>query len=713
MGKSDTRVLVEEIEARLGRFPALLSGAAGDPHTLLVQWRLARDVYLDGPVPAPLRDAIVRRLAPVLRPPLPELEQRSSWESSTPTNHGGGDVGGSMHILAAADPADDWPPPAAGTFVMLLDCVEYAVLHPGRESEARRAIAHYLGPARAAQLANLLAFLRAADEWLEAAGHARTDEDDAQAVTEDGGETQRSPLSEAMRALQARVSREEDRRRRAERRLDVLFARAPCGVFVTDPQGAIVDANPFAHAWLGYPRGGVAGRALGDLLAEQDRLEALERLAPLFEGRAGLAQGHWRVRTTRGELLWAELSAAPIVDRQGQLESLVVVMQDIGDLKRVEVELRSSHQFLDRILENIPDMVFVKEAGELRFVRFNAAGERLLGHQREALLGKNDYDFFPEEQAEFFTRKDREVLDSGGILDIPEEPIDTAQGQRWLHTKKIPILDPQTGAPTHLLGISRDITDLQAHARELAARQQELERSNRDLEQFAYVVSHDLQEPLRMVSNFMGLLTKRYRGDLDDRAQRYIDFAVEGSQRMQRLLQDLLVYSRVSTRRQSRVPVPVADVIDEATANLHLAIAETGAGISRAPELPTVEADRTQLVQVFQNLISNALKFRGAATPSVEVGCARDGDRWHITVRDNGIGFEQRLADQIFLIFQRLHGRDEYPGRGIGLAIVKRILERHGGTIRAESAPGEGATFHIHLPMRPEDIEVERTPVPT
>lgn len=244
-----------------------------------------------------------------------------------------------------------------------------------------------------------------------------------------------------------------------------------------------------------------------------------------------------------------------------------------------------------------------------------------------------------------------------------------------------------------------DITERRQADELLAKKTEELVRSNAELERFAYVASHDLQEPLRMVASYVQLLAKRYQGRLDADADDFIHYAADGATRMQQLINDLLAYSRVGTRGKEFVPTNANQVLEDALFNLSRAIGDSKANIT-ADKLPSVTADGSQLTQVFQNLIGNAIKFRGKERPDIHVGVSLEQGEWRFTVRDNGIGIPTEHLDRVFQIFQRLHSREEYPGTGIGLSICKRIVERHGGRIGAESETGKGSTFWFTLPLR-------------
>jgi light-regulated signal transduction histidine kinase (bacteriophytochrome) len=258
---------------------------------------------------------------------------------------------------------------------------------------------------------------------------------------------------------------------------------------------------------------------------------------------------------------------------------------------------------------------------------------------------------------------------------------------------------------------------------ELQHQKQDLARSNAELQQFAYVASHDLQEPLRMVTSYLELLERRYKGQLDPKADQFIAYAVDGAVRMQTLINALLSYSRIGTREQLFEPVNCAEVLQDVLTNLQITIAQNNALITH-DRLPQVSGDRTQLTQLFQNIINNGIKFRREETPHIHLGVTRLSDKWLFSIRDNGIGIESQYIDRIFVIFQRLHSRSEYPGTGIGLAICKKIVERHGGKLWVESQTdakaantlatstqahntqahntqaGQGSTFYFTLPIR-------------
>jgi len=376
-------------------------------------------------------------------------------------------------------------------------------------------------------------------------------------------------------------------------------------------------------------------------------------------------------------------------------------------LERRSAEVSSANRFLDSLIENIPDMIFVKDAAGLRFVRFNRAGEELLGYSRDELLGKNDYDFFPREQADFFTAKDRETLTRGTVEDIPEEPVQTRnKGIRMLHTKKVPLFD-EHGQPRNLLGISEDVTEQRETEREirrlnaaLEQRAAQLEAANKELESFSYSVSHDLRAPLRALDGYAHMLEEDYASRLDEEGLRYLSVIRDSSIRMGTMIDDLLAFSRLGRQAVIKAKLDmnalVQEVIEEALQHHQ---GDQTPKIEVGP-LPPAKADRGLLRHVWMNLISNALKYSSKSpSPEIEVSGRRDNMGNVYSVRDNGAGFSMDYYDKLFSVFQRLHAAEEFDGTGVGLAIVQRVVTRHGGRVWAEGKVNEGATFSFTLPI--------------
>jgi PAS domain S-box-containing protein len=335
------------------------------------------------------------------------------------------------------------------------------------------------------------------------------------------------------------------------------------------------------------------------------------------------------------------------------------------------------------LMDGSPDSIYFKDTRS-RFIRINKALALRLGVSDPSdAVGKTDGDFFSSEHADAALADEQAILGSGAPLVGKIEKETWSDGrERWVSTTKMPLRDEQ-GRIRGTFGVSRDVT-AQRHADE-------------GLRQFAYVASHDLREPLRTIGGFCTLLEQNYKGRLDEQADRWIAFVVDGVQHMQALIEDLLAYSRLDSRAKSPEPVDFNVTVDEVVRSLRSSIDSSGAEIVQE-ELPTLRMEPTQARQLVQNLLSNAIKYRGQEPPRVQISARKRGREWVFSVRDNGIGIKPEFHDRIFEIFKRLHGKDEYSGTGIGLAICRKIVQRHGGRIWVDSQSGRGSTFRFTVP---------------
>lgn len=408
------------------------------------------------------------------------------------------------------------------------------------------------------------------------------------------------------------------------------------------------------------------------------------------EFRIRLNDGSWRDIEARGE---------GIYDDRDQPIQIMGTCMDITERKTAERLVKEEEQKAQAFLQGTRDMVTVVDA-EGRILYANASACNLLGVALEEIIGREAFDFIHPEDKDAtqssFEKWIREKVPSASF-----ENRQMSQDGRVIYALWTIMPQFKNGELHEVWSIARDITERKNYEEQLKTLNEWLARSNQELEQFAYVASHDLQEPLRMVSSYTQLLAKRYQDQLDQDAKDFIGFAVDGANRMQRLIQDLLSFSRVTTRGKPMTELDAHDALGAAVQNLRSAIQETEALVSNS-DLPRIQGDPTQISIVFQNLIGNALKFHKLdEAPRVHVKAEPNNERkgfWTFSVQDNGIGIEKRHFDRLFVIFQRLHGKQEYPGTGIGLALCKRIVERHGGKIWLESIPGGGTTFFFTLP---------------
>ncbi len=478
-----------------------------------------------------------------------------------------------------------------------------------------------------------------------------------------------------------------------------LLEAAPDAMVVVNQSGEIVLLNVQAEKQFGYHRDELIGQKVTNIIPEG----FAERL--IADGTRSAADALAQQIGTGIELIAKrkdgsefpiEIMLSPLESADGTL--VTAAIRDISVRKVAEQHLAQMEGRYRGLLEAAPDaMVVVNQGGEI--VLLNVQAEKQFGYSRDELVGQKVKNIIPEGFAERLiadgTRSAADALaqqigtgieligrrkdGSGFPIEIMLSPLESAEG--ILVTAAV-----------------RDITTRKAAEAHLLDKVEELNRSNVELGQFAYIASHDLQEPLRMVASYTQLLSRRYKGKLDSNADEFIAFAVDGASRMQRLIQDLLMYSRVGTAGQDLLDVSSEEALQQALLNLRGAIADSGALVTHDP-LPGVLADEMQLIQLFQNLVGNAIKYQSAGIlPKVHISAAvNGGKKWMFSVKDNGLGIDPQYFERIFGMFQRLHKREEFAGTGIGLAICKKIVERHGSSISVESQPGQGSTFLFAL----------------
>jgi PAS domain S-box-containing protein len=514
-----------------------------------------------------------------------------------------------------------------------------------------------------------------------------------------------SPLENADGILVTAAIRNITVRKAADRHLAQMEGRyrglleaAPDAMVVVNQSGEIVLVNVQAEKQFGFPRDELVGRRMSEIIPEgfAERLLA-DGLRSVEEALAQqIGTGIELIaRRKDGSHFPIEIMLSPLESADGIL--VTAAIRDISVRKAADRHLAQMEGKYRGLLEAAPDaMVVVNQAGEI--VLLNVRAEKQFGYRRHELLGQKVKALIPQGFAE------RIVADA---LRTSEEALTQRIGTgielvaRRKNGSEFPVemmLSPLEGTDGVLVTAAiRDITTRKAAEAELLKSVAELNRSNDELAQFAYIASHDLQEPLRMVASYTQLLSRRYKGKLDSDADEFIAFAVDGASRMQRLIQDLLSYSRVGTKGREIVETSSEAALKQALRNLRGAIEDSGALVTHDP-LPDVLADDSQLIQLFQNLVGNAIKYQSPGVPQIHVSAARsDGGRWTFAVKDNGLGIDARYFEKIFVMFQRLHKRDEFAGTGIGLAICKKIVERHGGRISVESQLGEGSTFRFAL----------------
>ena len=487
-----------------------------------------------------------------------------------------------------------------------------------------------------------------------------------------------------------------------ESRYRGLLEAAPDAMVVVNQDGRIVLLNLQAEKQLGYRRDELVGQPVTTIIPEgfAERLvadatrTAAEALAQQIGTGIELSARH-----KDGSHFPIEIMLSPLESDDGIL--VTAAIRDIRVRKAAEQHLAQMEGRYRGLLEAAPDAMMLVDRGG-KIVLVNLQAERQFGYRHDELIGQLASTLFSQDSVQLLRASVRRSGD-GGFAEQPSTGIEV-EGRRN-DGRFFPIEVTLSALPTDegtlLATAIRDITARKLTEAQLMQTVAELNRSNEELGQFAYIASHDLQEPLRMVASYTQLLSRRYKGKLDSDADEFISFAVDGANRMQQLIQDLLAYSRVATQGKVLVETSSEEAFQQALRNLGGAIGDSGALVTHDP-LPTVLADAGQLIQLFQNLVSNAIKYQNPGVPCIHVSATRNRDnaggaRWLFAVKDNGLGIESQYFDRIFGMFQRLHKREEFDGTGIGLAICKKIVERHGGSISVQSQIGHGSTFHFGL----------------
>jgi PAS domain S-box-containing protein len=499
--------------------------------------------------------------------------------------------------------------------------------------------------------------------------------------------------------------------------LRTVIDSSPNAIYVKDKEGC--------YRLMNTPGASLFNKSVEEIIGQDDTAFLPPEVAALVKANDSkiLANGTCEILEetifVQGE--WRTYLATKSVyrDSSGNIEGLVGFSRDITRLKQAQealqqanaqleqkVEARTaelvqanaalaeSEQRLRLFIENAPSAIAMFDCQ----MRYLAVSRRWLTDYslgEQDIIGRSHYEVFPS-IPERWKQEYQSVLD-GEIVKCEEDSFQQTDGRTdWLRYELHPWYN-STGEVGGIIMFMEVITFRKEAERKLQLANAELTRSNQELEQFAYVASHDLREPLRKIKSYTELLDENYQGQLDAKADKYITYIVDGTVRMQNLITDLLTYSRVGKGDVKQEPVALGTVLEQTLTDLSSTIEENSALVTVKP-LPTVKANPTQMVQLFQNLIANALKFRREATPEIHVEAQLQDDRWLICVRDNGIGIKPQYLERIFEIFQRLHSRDKYPGTGIGLAICRKIVKSHGGSIWVESEPGLGTTFYFSLP---------------
>ncbi|HLX62715.1 MAG TPA: PAS domain S-box protein [Planctomycetota bacterium] len=467
-------------------------------------------------------------------------------------------------------------------------------------------------------------------------------------------------------------------------------------ILSTSLDGTILSWNPGCERLYGYSASEAIGQSAGMLIPKRMPDELAENLAQIRKGERIENREAIRVAKDGRELI-VELSVAPLRSEDGRIEGATTIGRNVSEQRRAEQALRESIERFQLVARGTNDGLWDWNV-ETNRVYFSSRWKEMLGYRDDEI--ENNFSEWESrlhsEDHERALATIKEYFDGKTPVYELEHRLRHKDGTyRWILARGF-ALRHANGKPYRMTGSHIDLTERKKAADELAAKAKELARSNAELEQFAYVASHDLREPLRAINSHGQLLARRAKERLDVDAEQHLKLVLDGAERMKNLINDLLEYSRLGTRVQTLTAVDCNAILAHTLENLKVALEESG-GVVESEPLPTLRADGVQLTQVFQNLIGNALKFKGAQPPRVRISALRREHDWLFAVKDNGIGIDPQHFKRIFAVFARLHTREEYPGTGIGLSICKRIVERHGGTIWVESEVGKGAAFYFSI----------------
>lgn len=496
--------------------------------------------------------------------------------------------------------------------------------------------------------------------------------------------------------------RSDEEQAAAAKEIEDLYNNAPCGYHSLDQDGLFVRVNDTELSWLGYTRDELVGKKkFGDVITGES-LDVFENNFPVLKDRGWVRDLEFNMIRKNGTILPVLLNSTAVKDASGTFFMSRSTMFDITHRKRAEHRLRESEERFRKIFEQGPlGMAIV--GLDYRLMTLNPAFSKITGYRNEDLGSLTFMDItYPDDVQADLEQAGRLLSGEISHYAIEKRYVRKTGEIVWGNLTRSIVRDSD-GNPLYFLGMVEDITKRKQMQELLHERAEELALSNADLEQFAYVASHDLQEPLRNVASCVQLLQKQYKNRLGPDADQYIHHAIESVLKMKTLIHDLLAYSRVGTQGKLLALTDCEQIIDKTLKNLSTAIRESGATITHDP-LPTLSADDSQLLQVFQNLLENAIKFRREEPLRIHVSAERYWNGWMFSVKDNGIGIESQHLDRIFVLFQRLHKRGKYAGTGIGLAIVKKIIDRHRGRIMVESEPDIGTTFYFTIPDRETGI---------